>query len=461
MDRQKRNAGRVISLVAVALAIFLAIGCGKGEKEEAPEVIVQAAPAATSDISRVINTEGIIFPVAQSAITPKINAPVKKFYVVRGQKVRQGQLLATLENRDLSAAALDNKGAYEQAEAAYSTSLGATLPEENAKAELDVQTAQQELDAQQKLYDSRQDLFKQGALPRKDLDAAAVSLAQAKSAYNIAKKHLDGLNAVGKQGAIKTANGQLTSAKGKLLNSEAQLSYSEVRSPIAGFITDRPLYPGEMASTATPLLTVMDISQVIAKAHIPQSDALQLHKGDAAVISLAGLEKPIDGKVSLISPALDPNSTTVEVWVQAPNVNQQLRPGTTAQIAITAQTVKDALVVPAAALLNAKGDAAQVMVVDSQSQASSRDVKIGIQSGQQSQIVSGLKPGEMVVTEGAYGLPDKTKVKIEKPETESAGEGAKDKDKGKDDDEKSKPDAGSKKAAQPKANGKNGSGSKD
>jgi HlyD family secretion protein len=483
MDRQKRNAGRVTSLIAVALAIFLGTGCGKGEKEEAPEVTVQAAPASTTEISRVVNTEGIIFPVAQSAITPKISAPVKKFYVVRGQKVRQGQLLATLENRDLSAAALDNKGAYEQAQAAYSTTMGATLPEENAKAELDLQTAQQELDAQQKLYDSRQDLFKQGALPRKDLDAAAVSLAQAKSAYNIAKKHLEGLNAVGKQGAIKTANGQLTSAKGKLLNSEAQLSYSEVRSPITGFITDRPLYPGEMASTATPLLTVMDISQVIAKAHIPQSDALQLKKGNAATISLAGLEQPINGKVSLISPALDPNSTTVEVWVQAPNANQQLRPGTTAQIAITAQTVKDALVIPAAALLNAKGDVAQVMVVDSQNQASSRDVKTGIATGQQVQIVSGLKPGEIVVTQGAYGLPDKTKVKIEKPESESAGEGAKDKEK--DDDEKSgkaggdaaksddaksgkgkpsagndskaKPDPGNKKAAQSKPSSKSGS----
>ena len=80
------------------------------------------------------------------------------------------------------------------------------------------------------------------------------------------------------------------------------------------------------------------------------------------------MDQPINGKVTLISPALDPNSTTVEVWVQAPNPDQVLRPGTTAQIAITAQTVKDALVVPApAALLNAKGDAAQVMVVDSQS----------------------------------------------------------------------------------------------
>jgi HlyD family secretion protein len=477
MGKPKGITGGMAAIFAVTLVFCLCFtGCGKGEKEEAPEVSVKAVPAATEDISRVVNTDAIIFPIAQSAITPKINAPVKKFYVVRGQKVRQGQLLATLENRDLSAAALDNKGAYEQAEAAYSTSIGATLPEENAKAELDVQTAQQELDAQQKLYDSRQDLFKQGALPRKDLDAAAVSLAQARSAYNIARKHLDGLNAVGKQGAIKTATGQLTSAKGKLANSEAQLSYSELRSPITGFITDRPLYPGEMASTAAPLLTVMDISQVIAKAHIPQSDALQLHKGDAATISLAGQEKPINGKVSLISPALDPNSTTVEVWVQAPNTDQLLRPGTTAQIAITAQTVKDALVVPSAALLNAKGDAAQVMVVDSQNQASSRDVKTGIQTGQQVQIVSGLKPGEVVVSEGAYGLPDKTKVKIEKLETEAAaGEGAKEKDKDDDDKpdaakgakalgsgEKAKPSAGSgEKPKAAKGNGKKDSGAKD
>jgi len=97
-----------------------------------------------------------------------------------GQKVRQGQLLATLENRDLSAAAMDNQGAYEQAQAAYTTNVGATLPEETQKAELDVQTAQQELDAQQKLYSSREDLYKQGALPRKELDQAAVTLAQAR-----------------------------------------------------------------------------------------------------------------------------------------------------------------------------------------------------------------------------------------------------------------------------------------
>jgi len=409
--------------VALSMALSFGTGCGKGDPEDKPEVTVQAVAARKADISRVVSAEAILFPIAQSAITPKINAPVKKFFVTRGQKVKQGQLLAELENRDLSAAAMDNQGAFEQAQAQYETSVGATLPEEIQKAELGVQTAQQEQDAQQKLYSSREDLYKQGALPRKDLDAAGVSLAQAKSAYNIAKKHLDALNAVGKQQALKSAGGQLTSAKGKMLASEAQLAYSEIRSPIDGVITDRPLYPGEMASTSAPLLTVMDVSQVIAKAHIPQADAVLLRKGDKAALALPGLDKSIPGTVTLVSPALDPSSTTVEIWVQAANPNEQLRPGMTAELTITAQTVHDALVVPPSALLNANGVEAQVMVINGQREAQSRDVRVGIQTPEEVQIVSGLKPGEQVVSQGAYGLPDKTRVKIEKPDTAEKMEG--------------------------------------
>lgn len=412
-----RAAGLIVLLGAVCLLCF---GCGQGEKQGQPLVTVQAAPARKTDISRVVSAEAVIFPIEQSAITPKINAPVKKFYVARGQKVRKGQLLAVLENRDLSGVAMDNTGAFEQAQAAYTTSVNATVPEETQKAELDVQTAKEQLDAQQKLYASRGDLFKQGALPRKDLDAAAVALAQAKSAYNIARKHLDALNATGRQQELKSASGQLTSAKGRLMASQAQLSYSEIRSPIDGYVTDRPLYPGEMASTSMPLLTVMDISRVLAKAHIPQSDAQLLQKGDKAGISVAGLEKKFEGTVVLISPALDPNSTTVEIWVQAANQEQQLRPGATVELSITAQTVHDALVVPASALLNASGDQAQVMVVDGQNVAQSRNVKTGIATPQEAQIISGLKAGEIVVSEGAYGLPDNTRVQIAKANAASA-----------------------------------------
>jgi multidrug efflux pump subunit AcrA (membrane-fusion protein) len=412
----------VLLLALAAAWCVLVTGCKKDDKEDAPVVSVQAVPAEKGDISRVIAAEAVIFPIDQSAITSKINAPVKRFLVTRGQKVHKGQLLAELENRDLSAAAMDSRGAFDQAEATYQTSVGATLPEDIQKAELDVQTAQQALDAQEKLSASREDLFKQGALPRKDLDQSRVALGAARSQYNIAKKHLDSLNAIGKQQTLKAAGGQLASAKGKLMGAEAQLSYSEIRSPIDGYITDRPLYPGEMASTTAPLLTVMDLSQVRAVAHIPQADAVLLRKGNKASMAVAGLDSKIAGTVMLVSPALDPNSTTVEIWVQAANRDMHLRPGMTAQLSITVQTVADAVVVPTSALLNASGDGAQVMVVDSKSVATSRDVKTGIQNGEEVQILSGLKPGEQVVSQGAYGLPDKTKVKVEKPNAANSGD---------------------------------------
>lgn len=432
--KRQQLMNRHFKLQFILAAVLFFVGCSGGEKEPEPEVTVQAAPVEKADISRVINADAIIFPLAQAMITPKVSAPVRRFLVNRGQKVRKGQLLAELENRDLSAARLDNQGAYEQAQATYETSVGATLPEDIQKANLDVDTAQKALDAAQKVYSSRESLYQQGALPRKELDDAGVALAQATSQFNQAKKHLGSLNAVVKQQTMKSAQGQLTSAKGKYLGAEAQLSYTEIRSPIDGWITDRPLYPGEMASTSAPLLTVMDISSVIAKAHIPQADAMLLRQGDKATITVPGID-PVPATVTVVSPALDPNSTTVEIWVQAKNANQQLRPGTTVQISVTSQTVHDALVVPASALLNASGNKAQVMVIDQQSKAQSRDVQTGIQSQDDVQIVAGLKPGEQVVTQAAYGLPDKTKVKVEKPPAaEKEGEKGDSEKKGEKDD---------------------------
>src|SRR5258708_12815982 len=145
----------------------------------------------------------------------------------------------------------------------------------------------------------------------------------------------------------------MESAKGKYLGSEAQLSYSEIRSPIDGVVTDRPLYPGEMAAAGTAIVTVMDISAVIAKAHIPQADAALLKVGDKGTITVPGLDDPVGGKVTVVSPALDPNSTTVEIWLEAKNPKQQLKPGTTVQLSFTAKTVNHALVIPAPPLLTA------------------------------------------------------------------------------------------------------------
>jgi HlyD family secretion protein len=400
-----------VALLAASLLLFS--GCSKEAGEKEPAVTVQVATVEKTTIEHTVSAEAVLFPLAQSAITPKISAPVKAFYVKRGSRVHQGELLAVLENKDLAAAAEDTKGTYDQAQATYEISTAADLPQEIQKAQLDTQAAKQLLNAQQKVYDSRQDLFQQGALPRKELDQAGVDLTQARNQYEMAQKHLDALLAIGKQQTLKSAAGQLESAKGKYLGAQAQLSYSEIRSPIDGVIADRPLYPGEMAAAGTPLLTVIDISQVIAKAHIPQQDAALLKLGDKATITAPGEEQPVEGKITVISPALDPNSTTVEVWVQSKNPEQQLKPGTSVQLAMLAQTLPDALVVPAASLLTADDGTTSVMVVGSDGRAHQKAVKVGVRQGEQIQLVEGVQAGTRVVTSGAYGLPDNTAIKVE------------------------------------------------
>jgi multidrug efflux pump subunit AcrA (membrane-fusion protein) len=396
----------------------------KGDKE--PIVTVQGAPVEKTTIEHVIKTEAVLFPRQQAAIVSKISAPVQKFLIKRGSPVHEGQLLAVLENRDLSAAAQENKGALSQAEATYETTTAAGLPEEIQKAEAEEQQSKRALDAQEKVYQSRQQLYEEGALPRKELDQSGVEFVQARNQYAIAKKHLDTLMAIGKQQELKAAAGQLDSDKGKYKGAEAQLSYSEIHSPINGVVTDRPLYPGEMAAAGTAIVTVMDVSSVIAKAHIPQADAALLKVGDKGTITAPGLDQPVEGKVTVVSPALDPNSTTVEIWLEAKNPKQQLKPGTSVQLSLTAKTVKDALVVPAAAVVTAADGAPAVMVAGSDGRAHQKTVKLGIRQDDDVQILEGVSEGDKVVATGAYGLPDNTKIKIEAPPAEGSKDAPKD-----------------------------------
>src|SRR3974390_2368883 len=236
----------LLLLLASVGSLIGALTACSSEKPEEAAVLVKAATVAKTTIQRVIAADAVLFPLQQASLVPKIASPVKAFYVNKGSKVHKGQLLAVLENQDLAAAREDTKGAFEQAEAAYATGTAASLPEELQKATFDAQSAKEMYDAEQKLYDSRQELFKQGALPRKDLDQANVSLTQARAQYELAKRHLDSLNAIVKQQELKGLQGQLSSARGKYMGAEAQLGYSEIRSPIDGVVTERPFSPAAL-----------------------------------------------------------------------------------------------------------------------------------------------------------------------------------------------------------------------
>lgn len=404
-DADSRKLRALGSLLALTLAGgILLSGCSTKEaSEEAPTVTVQVGAAENGPIKREVIADAIIYPKDQAAIVPRVSAPVSKFYVNRGSLVHAGQLLAELENRDLASAVADSNGASQQAEIGYQTAT--------QKAQQELKLAKEELDAQQKVYDNRESLLTQGAASAKDVEDARIALTQAQNEYDIAQKDYD----------VKNAEAQLASAKAKAAGAEAQLSYTKIVSPIDGVVTDRPINPGETAASGSPILTVMDLSQVVARAHISQQEAAELKVGDSASITMPD-GKVIPGKVSLVSPALDPSSTTVEVWVQAANPGEQLKPGASARVKMVAQTVPHAIVIPAAALLTEPDGVTSVITLDSDNKPHRQHVMVGIRDGGDIQVTKGLKGGERVVTVGAFELAQedddvlpKTNIQVQAP----------------------------------------------
>jgi RND family efflux transporter MFP subunit len=116
--------------------------------------------------------------------------------------------------------------------------------------------------------------------------------------------------------------------------------------------------------------------------------------------------------VKVVSPAADPNSTTVQVWVEIANPGETLKPGTSVRAAIVAVSVKAATVVPVAAILPGEEGGEAVLVISSDSVAHKRPVRLGIREGNKVQVVSGVNPGETVVVVGGMGVDDKAKVKV-------------------------------------------------
>lgn len=415
-------------IVVAAVAVLALAGCKKKEAEvEKPTAVVQAAHPEFGSITQDIEGDAVLAPVAQAAIQAKVTAPVKTFYVQRGSRVKAGQVVARLESSDLAAAALDNKGTYEAAQGTYATATKSAVPQEATQARLDVAQAKAALELNQSIVNARTQLLAQGAIPGRDVDTARAALLQAQAAYDIATQKYQALQGTGQKASLETAQGQLTSAKGKYLGAEAQLNYTSIRTPIKGVVTERPLFAGETAAAGAPILTVMDTSAMIAKMHVAQDEAQQLVLGAPATLEIPGMDGKVQAKVSLVSPALDTGSTTVEVWLRAENPKGELKAGTAVHATIKGHTVPHALLISSDAVQrSSEGAGKTVLVIAGDGTAHKKTVTVGIQTTEMTQILDGLTPTDTVITTGGYGLDDGSKVKVEaagaKPEGGAADE---------------------------------------
>ena len=384
---------------------------------------VQAQHPVLGPISEQITADAILAPLSQAAISPRVSAAIRAEYVKRGDRVHRGQLLVALDARDLQGAAVDSRGALTSAEANYTAATAATIPEAVKKSELDVTQLKAALDVANRTAEQRARLFREGALSSRDADSAAAAAVQAQAAYDLARQHAELVQSTTRVTDKAAALGQLTSAKGRLQNAQAQASYANLRSPIDGVVTERPLFPGETTSAGTPVITVMDTSSLLAKLHLAQAAAQRLTVGHPAQVTVPGETQPVNASVSFISPALDAGSTTVEVWLKLPNARGALKVGTPVHVSITGNTIANAMQLPPSALVPGQDGTTAVLVAGADGGAHKRAVQVGIRNADAVQIVSGISVADNVITEGGYGLDEGAKVSVGKPGDDKADDG--------------------------------------
>jgi multidrug efflux pump subunit AcrA (membrane-fusion protein) len=330
-----------------------------------------------------------------------------------------------LESRDLVAQRNEAVAALNQERASQRSVTTGTIPQTNAQDQKALRDAQAQVKTARATYERRQALFDKGGISKKDLEASQLELTTAENELRLAEETIVLRTKSINPNDIALAAARVAAAQQHLATLDAQLSYTVIRAPISGLITDQFQYEGEFAAAGEKLFNIADIRQVIVKAPFPDTVVAQLKVGDSAtVLPTDTSAEELRGQISLLSRSSDPTNRTVEVWVALGNENGKLRANGAAQITISAQAKRDAIVVPAAAVTLEASNAheGKVMVVDSQSIARETKVTVGIRTSDKIEIVEGLTGGETVVIEGNFELADGTRVEIAKEKEKGAEE---------------------------------------
>jgi multidrug efflux pump subunit AcrA (membrane-fusion protein) len=203
---------------------------------------------------------------------------------------------------------------------------------------------------------------------------------------------------------------QNTSLK-NLEDAEAQLASLEIVAPVAGTVTRLDVQSGQAVDVNAPVAEVIDLKRLAVATKIPASQAGGLKVGEDIEISV---ESPVTAKLSFVSPAVDATDGTVSAWAALPS-DSGLRPGEFVPIKIVTEVKSNCLAAPGESVVTDE-DGNSVVALVKGDQATQVPVGIGLSENDWTEISgTNLNAGDTVVTVGAYGLPDKTQIKIVNP----------------------------------------------
>ena len=445
-ETQVRQRNTILIIAVIAAVVFAMTVLiiwrwrklkSESEAEVTPVVSVKVAKAERGSIAAEMVAVGTIWPREKADVAAKISAQIKRMPLLKNKVVRAGEVIAELESRDLQTQRAEALAALNEARANERSLVTGTIPKTNAEDQKALNDARAKVNNARRLYERRRELYAQGGISQKDLEAAQLDLTTAEDELRLEEQtvSLRGRSLNPNDRALAAA--KTAEAQQHLATLDAQLSYATIRSPITGIVTDQFQYEGEFAAAGGKLVTIADTSTVIVKAPFSDTVAAQLKPGDAAtVVPTDTSAEEMKGQITLLSRSSDPTNRTVEVWVTLANGAGKLRANGAAQVTVMANSKNDAIIVPASAvtLEASNADEGTVMIVDAQNVARERKVTVGVRSGDRIEIREGLQEGDTVVIEGNFALPDGTKIEIAKDE-EKKEEGDKDEDK-KEDKEK-------------------------
>ncbi len=399
MATQRKNKRRIwlwtgLTVLVIAAALGIAVTARGNTTKFEPS---QLGKAELADIARSVVATGKVQPITKVEVKSKASGIVTRLDVDINDHVKQGQVLAQLDQQEI----LDQVAAQKaQLAAAESNARAAAAAIQYDK----VNAEAPDLPMYKHTYERNLQMSKEGVVSQQSLDDAQQKYL---AAVNTRDKAVSQISVDSSK--LRQAEAQVAQNEASLKQLEEQLSYTTVTSPMDGTILSRDVEIGDavssilvLGSTATLVMTIGDINQVYVQGKVDESDIGRVYLGQAARIKVESFkDKTFLGKVTKIAPlgVEKDNVTTFEVRVSIDNPGGELKTNMTANAEILLEEHKKVLTVPEQAVLYDKDRNASVEVPDPKQKNGRRkiDIKAGISNGTKTEILAGLKPGDTVI----------------------------------------------------------------
>jgi len=374
------------TLIGVAVAAVCVVSFGllsRRQTHASSEISVPRAAIATAKRQPISNTfvaAGEFIPYQEIEVHAKVTGFIKKIVVDIGDKVKEGQLLATLEVPELEAQV---EGA--EAGVRHSQTEISRAKEDVSRDEANHQAVHEACRRLQQAAAARP-----GLVAEQEIDDAIAKDRASEAQVEAAKAAL--LSAQEQLGVSKASRSQVT----------AMTDYSRIVAPFSGVITWRYADTGALVQAGTsntnaqPVVKLAEVDVLRLRVPVPESLAPNIHIGSNADISVQATGEHFTGKVARLTDSLDRSTRTMQVEVDVPNQQYKLSPGMYANVILSVRDHPDALTIPVQAV-NRTADKTTALLVNQKNRVEVRDILTGIEEGNRVEVTSGLKEGDRVI----------------------------------------------------------------